>query len=205
MMMLNQISTYSGIIPLIIAIYCLRYLHKDMKILLAYFVVASIVDISNVILGKVFGTNIWLFNVFILIDYSFFIVVLSLWQNKESMKRLLPFSIPVFFVIWIVTQILKGTISELNEPARSIEAMIFTLVASFTLNQISNKSSDQSLLKNYKFIVVCAILFYFAGNTFLFALMGADPQILDRGWGLHSIVNIIANMIFAWGFYNTRT
>lgn len=204
MEILHYVSSYSGIVPLLVGIYCVKFLQRDMKILLAYFVIAFLVEIFAFILAIVYQTNIWLYNIFILIDYSFFIIVISQWQKKESVKRFLHFSIPIYFLIWIITQINLGSMSQLNNICHSIEAMIFTLVASFTLSQINKDSSGQSFLKNYRFIIVCGILFYFAGNTFLFALAGAGTPFLDSGWVIHSSINISANLVYAWSFYTTR-
>lgn len=204
MQIFNYISAYSGIVPLLVGIYCVKFLQQDMKILLAYFVIAFLVDICNIILAIVFQNNIWLFNIFILIDYTFFVIVISLWQKKKSVKRFLHFSIPIFFLIWIITQINLGSMSQLNNICRSIEAIIFTLVASFTLTQLNNNSSGQSFFRNYRFIIVCGVLLYFAGNTFLFALARSGSPFLDSGWVVHSSINISANLIYAWGFYTTR-
>ncbi len=200
------ISSFSGILPLLVGIYAYKYLKRDMKILLIYFALSFIVEIIAVYIAQVLHKhNIWLYNIFMIIEYSFFMVVISLWQKNKSIKKILQFSIPIFILIGIITQIYLESLNQFNNLTRPIESIIFTLVASFTLSRFSLEYSGQSLLKNHRFIILVGILIYFAGNTFLFALMGNELSIVKSYYFIiHSCLNIFAYLIFTWGFYCFR-
>lgn len=193
------VTVISGLIPLVVGAILYRYLVKEMKILLLYFPTAIAVDSMGIILALKSINNLWLFNIFTVAEYSFFVFVFSFWQKKE-LKKKFQFSIPLFFVIWLTIQIVLGTVNRLNYLSMTIEGILLSAIALYTLYNLSLKT-EKLIYKDRQFWVAFGVITYFMGNLVLFSLgYLIETQFMDSAWIIHSLLNIAANIFYTGGF-----
>lgn len=198
------LSTTSILIPFVIGIFFYRKLGKDLKIFLLLLAISVIVEAIVDYFAFLKINNLWLFNIYFLIDYSFFMIVFSLWQDNRKIKNTLRISIPVFFIIWLIFLFILGGFLKFNYVARYIECIIFTIVSLYTLYKIG-LDGDILVYKDYRFWISLGVLIYFAGNIFIYALgFLMDSEFMDSAWIIHNSLNITHNLCFAGGFLCLR-
>jgi hypothetical protein len=205
-MILPVVQILSGLLPVAAAVHVLRSLSKTMMVLLVYFVIAFLFDISLMILGLHGINNLWLMHLFTPIEYALFVWVLSD-RSQRRAKRAFRVSIPLFIGFWLVAAALFERATEFNTISHSVEAGILVLVASFALFEI-NRGSSGSPLQDPYFWIASAALLYFAASVLIYALsnvfLSMSMELLLAAYNFKIIVNAIANVVYAGGFLCLR-
>jgi hypothetical protein len=193
------VTVISNLIPFVVGLILYRYLVKELKILLIYFLTAISVDIIGIFLALNSVNNLWLFNIFTVAEYSFFIIIFSFWQKKE-LKRKFQFSIPLFFLIWLIIQIIIGTFNKLNYPSMTIEGIVLATIAFYTLYNLS-LDTKKLIYKDKRFWIAFGVITYFTGNLLLFSFgYLIETDFMDSAWLIHSALNITANIFYTGGY-----
>jgi hypothetical protein len=193
---LSQLSSFA---PFLGGLFKFKHLKRDTKILFAFFTVALITEAIVKILAYNKINNLWLFHVFTIVEYSFWVIVFSFWQKEHNVKKILKVSILIFAIIWLVNLIFSiERFSEYNNVSRSIESILLTAIALFTIYN-SYLESYVELYKNYIFCFSIGVLIYFSGNFLFFSLGSSIVNGIDVGT-IHSILNISANLCYLRGF-----
>jgi hypothetical protein len=193
------VTVISNLIPFVVGLILYRYLVKELKILLIYFLTAISVDIIGIFLALNSVNNLWLFNIFTVAEYSFFIIIFSFWQKKE-LKRKFQFSIPLFFLIWLIIQIIIGTFKKLNYPSMTIEGIVLATIAFYTLYNLS-LDTKKLIYKDKRFWIAFGVITYFTGNLLLFSFgYLIETDFMDSAWLIHSALNITANIFYTGGY-----
>lgn len=193
------LSQLSGFMPFLGGLFKIKHLKKDTKILFAFFTVALITEIIVKILAYNKINNLWLFHVFTIVEYSFWVVVFSFWQREHKAKKILRASVFIFCMIWLLNLIFHiEHFNDYNNVSRSIESILLTAIALFTLYNCYLES-EVVIYKNYIFYFSIGVLLYFSGNFMFFSLGKSIVNGLDLGI-IHSTLNITANLCYLGGF-----
>lgn len=209
----KHILDYSSAISVLLpSLLCLRYPRVVItysKHLFALVILCIIVEAIGTTLSIFRLNNIWLFYLFTMIE--FYLLVESI--QEFSIKRL-----PIFTVIGLV--LLNGIfvcidfffITELNDLnffSRSVESLLLIGVSLYGFYDLMKNSSTLFIQKSPLFWLLFGILFYSAGNLFLFAtrklLFEKANLPVHNFWVIHSIINIIFNLLLAKTLLCLRT
>lgn len=194
----DVLSVFSILIPLVAGFFLLHRAGRDMQV---FFVFIFLNFVSSRIVGLLAIHrihNLWLGHLWTPIEYSFLILVFSYWQKNHGIRKALRWSIPAFILIWIATQLWWiNPFAQIFNPSRSMSSIVLTLLAIFTIFQLTEDFTSSSL-KDYRLWVSLWVLVYCSSNVLLFSL--GSFVMIDMVWTLHSIANIVGNIGFAVSF-----
>ncbi|MEE9238408.1 MAG: hypothetical protein V3U58_02490 [Thermodesulfobacteriota bacterium] len=122
----------------------------------------------------------------------------SYWQ-VDKLKSVLRGSIVLFFLIWIVSKFWIEDFKSMDNFTSSLSSLLIASIALFTLVTILMETPVTPIYKLPKFWVSTAVLIYFAGNLFGFALSS-----IIIVWPIHNILLIVANLGYAGAFLCRR-
>jgi hypothetical protein len=200
MYFLHLFSTLSPVIPFAAGVYKYPRLDRTYRLLPWLFAVAIAVDTYSFYCGTRHLNVLWLINIYIPIEYTFFILVFSPWQDNARLRTYLKWSIIGFVAIWIISLVLTGGMTKMNSFALSLACMIYALVSVSTLI-ILRKNDRGEMIYNPRFWISSGLLLYSSGSL---AYFGFFPLIAQNNliivWGTFSVVNTLAYILFAIGF-----
>ncbi|MFQ6103025.1 MAG: hypothetical protein ACE5OP_01890 [Candidatus Glassbacteria bacterium] len=166
---------------------------------MAFLVIAVSVEGAAAALAFHKSYNLWLFNIFIVVDYSFLALVFSFWQKKKTFEKILRLSVPLFLLFWLGAKLFQlESFDQINNYSRTLESLILTAISLYTL-YILNEEDDILLIRDRRFWAAAAVLIYFAGNMMIFAI----GEVILGGvhvWLVHSSLNIVTNLCYAGAF-----
>lgn len=201
--LIDLLSALSVLIPATAGIYFFRSASRDMQFLAVFIILSLISSLTVTILAIYEINNLWLFHIFTPIEYGFLICVFSFWQRSQLIKKILIWSIVVFFFIWIGAKLLQiEQFDHFYHPTRSLSTIIMTIVSVFTLITINIEEEDL-IYKDYRFWVILGVLVSFTGTAIVFNL--SDLDLIKSIWTIHSILNITGNICFACAFFFLRS
>ncbi len=132
------------------------------------------------------------------------------WHELKIIKNSIIVSIPLLLIIWGVSYLTSGENQNPDDVVLPIESILVVVIAVATMFTSMNK--DQiPVLKNPIFWVSSALVVYFAGSLFLFTLtptlwkFADDQETVKNVWFLHSLLNLIKNLLFLGGILACRT
>jgi len=199
---LNILSMFSSIIPLIAGIVVYRCLTKPLKILLILFVVGAVVELIGYYFLIKQTQSVWVFHVYTLLEFSLLVLVFSYWQ-KGRIRKWLRFSIGVFFLMWLAAKFSIEGVDEWDSYTGTFEGVFLIAVSAGTFFNLIGENLE-SLLYDSRFWVASAVLIYFSGTLLTFALSntiaGSADYNLFKLTLFHPILNIISNLCYAGGF-----
>ena len=178
-----------------------RRLDKGMKLLLFYVLVALLVEISSVVLAYRGTFNTEVFSAFTLFEYILFILIFANWQSRDSVRKSMYASIPLFAILWTILIIVLGP-ENIDNVILPLNSVIFVALSVQSLFQV-NKDSLGTIFSYSEFWFASAVLIYFAGNLMLFSL---ESKLLEQQqqfivvWYIHSVLNLTHNLFYARAF-----
>lgn len=164
-----------------------------------------LIEVTNYYLIANSIPRLWLFHFFTLLEYALLIFAFSYWHNFR-VKKILRWSILVFAIIWFMAKLSLEKFSEWDSYTVSLESVILISVSAYTLFNMGKRSD--SLFREPQFWISGAVLIYFAGNLWNFALgniiLSWYNQNINVTWPIHSILNITCNISYAGAFLCLR-
>lgn len=156
------------------------------------------VDLLLYPIHAIWGSNLWVFHVFTLLEYSLLVLVFSYWQKTDILRKALRLSIPVFALIWILAKFYVEDLTSFDNFTSSLENAVIIGVSGYALLELG-KEDLNSLSREPRFWVSSGVLIYFAGNLILFAISSVIMM-----WWTHNVLRIIYNLCQAGGFLCLR-
>ena len=196
------LSTGSILLPVLAGIVTLRKHDAALRVLFGLFVVSALVECGNRWLGHQLQSNMWLVNLFLLLQCSTLIGVLSYWSGHFKLNGAAGWSTTIFVAAWIFSVVRQG-IDNVNNVVFTLGAVLLIAFAGFALFRLSGKAGI-SLLRNTQFWFSAAVMILFSVDVTLFSLLDVillrgDATLLST-WTVHSVFNIFANTLYAIGF-----
>lgn len=195
MHILAIVSSLSSLLPLIAAVFSIKYLTKDLKIFFLMFIAASIVDISTLYLGLIKSErNVLLFHIYTLIEFILLIYLFIRWQTNPLIKKAMALNLPIFVIVWILSKSYIESWNRIDYFTTSIESVFLIGASTITLYQLNSENKILSF-KDYRFLISTGVLIYFGSNLFIFGM----SNLIDV-WSVHSAINILCNILYAITF-----
>lgn len=148
--------------------------------------------------------NNLLADIFYIVEGSMLIVYYYLLFHEKEF--LLPGLILLvsFIAFGLYTTFVDPGMEAYNSTFRTGESLIIQALSAYSLIRIS-KDPKINLVKNPQFWISASFFIYFSVNVAIFftATFFYDNStvFMSKTWGIHSIVNILANLIFTFAMY----
>lgn len=175
---------------------------REIRILIFYFALVFVVEFFGAYFALQGINNLWISHFFIPIEYIFWIVIFSSWQNNTLFRKITFYSIPIFVLFSIFnTSVLEG-LNRYPSNTISLESVVFIGLSIYLLFYIS-KSTEESLLRNSKFWILLARLLRPESTLLLFSISNLLINTPNEFRLVYSILNsspnILANFVYAVG------
>jgi hypothetical protein len=202
MLLLKLLTIISSAVPLLVGLFYYRSLIREMKILVLYLSISFIFELSLFLLGLLGVNNLWMVQVWTIIEYIFIVVLFSYWLKESKIRKMLIYSTIPFIIFYIIDVALLSEINKFNSYSRSVESLIFSGVAGYALYDLS-KAHTGSLWQNFRFYLVLAVFLYFTGSLMIFALSNLlieyTSNLAKLLFMIPMILNLISYFLFAGG------
>ena len=184
------------------ALYMYKQLHSEIKLLGNFFILSTAVELFILVTSEKGIPNIWLFNVFGLIEGIVLFYICGKWSGTQRAFYTIIFLFLLYVVYWIYNFYLSPDISQFNDKGNSLKGILLIIISGFVFIRIT-KDNDM-INKDYRFWILSAILIYFGVGTIIFAtanyILDNTEKAMTASWNIHSIVNVISNVLYAYGF-----
>jgi hypothetical protein len=201
------LSALSQVIVVLVIIKNRDRLDFEMRILAAYFVLALIVDVTQVFLAINGISNLWTSHYFFPIQYALLTLVFYYWNRHSSLEKFMLYSIPLVIAAWSLGTIWLGNLAKTLTYVEPASAIFLVLASSYTLIR-SDRLEGSSVLDMPAFWVSSATIIFFGGTVVLTSLSTAflksSLETMRLAWSTQSIANILANILYAGGFLCLR-
>lgn len=201
------ISLLLPLLPLGVGLWQFRNEKTWLRLLLLFLAITLLFDLAGYYVGIILKEpNARIYNAFPPVEFLLLGLMFFTWHDGKTEKRIIGILIPVFLLFWIITQAIS-TPHNLDNVILTVESVLLVIIAVGTLFR-SMMRDTIPVQKNPIFWVSSALVVYFAGNLILFALAPTLQQdTIDSKWiwVLHSLLNVIKNLLFLGGFLACRT
>lgn len=200
---LDYFSSASVLLPLIISIIYYKRLNKELKVLSVFFFFVAVVEIITTVMSVCRINNLWVMNIFTLIEGGVLILLIGKWYESKKMFLVAVTYLSIYVAYWCYTTFLIDGIFVFNTKEMSIKAIILIFLSGYLLIKISMADEIQ-LLSNYLFWICSGILIYFLVSLVVFSsadfILDDKYRAMRYTWTIHSIINIIANLLYFYAF-----
>lgn len=202
--LLTQISSFSIFLPLAGALIPLL-LKRSASYVRPFFIFLLIMGICEYYSMDLYNkgqNNLHIYYFLLILEFVGFSFIF--YNNTSSYRfQLLILIAGAFFLsFYLFYTLLNDTIETFNSEIRTLEAINLIIFAMVYLYIFSNEISVRpvNILKTPMFWFSIGILFYFTANFFMFMFYYQIVSKLPRSWDIHSILNVLTNIIFTISF-----
>jgi hypothetical protein len=199
---LDYLSTLSILIPLGASLYKYRLLTAELKVLSWLFIFASTVEVINFIQFRSGINNLWIINIYVLVEGAIYLYVIGRWFDSVKLFRLTMALFAAYFIVWACTVFVSHGFFELNNQEKTLKGILLIILSGYLLIRISMEDSI-TMTQDFRFWILSAMLIYFSLTEVIFATASfvlENQPAVHYAWAFHSIINIISNLLFAIGF-----
>lgn len=201
--LINHFSALSGLLPLGAA--ALRYRAHDgaQRLLTWFFVVAGVFDLASVVTDHLRVRNLPLFHAFAVVNLVFLGALYYRTIRGQWWRRALLGAGAGILIFTGYKAAQPGGLAQFPSAVMTAQCALFILLALLYFYQWLHQPVMTAFEHTPLFWVNAGVLVYFSGNLFLFMLqewLSRTPQLhLQNYWVIHSVANIVANLLYAIG------
>lgn len=196
------ISAISSILPFIAGLIKFRSAGKTSRLIIFYFMICVIVECVSFYLTHNKTNNNLLADIFYMVEGLILITFFYLIFNEKD------FFYPA--IILSVSYLGYGLYTTIFDPGpyaynsnfRTGESLVIQALSAYSLIRYS-KMENGNLLQNTEFWLSAGLFIYYSVNIAIFFtatfLVDESTYVMRKTWIIHSIVNILANLIFTFG------
>ena len=200
---LAYVALLSSLVVVIVGVWRYKLLRSEMKILFIFFGFVFIINALSAYFALQGTNNLWLFHIYTLLEYSALMLVFSYWQKTEKSTLTLRLAIAAFFVAWLIAKSFLENLQQSDSFSSSLASVLLIGVSSYMLFVLFQQNSF-SLVRDFRFWVLSAVLIDHASRVILFALdnIVLHLPIADviKLWSFHWLITIIANFLYSGSF-----
>lgn len=204
---LSSISFYSLFLPLLVAVFNARYAPKYLVPYQILIVVAALTDFSNYVFVSAGINNYLVLRAYTFIEITLIIFFYWAFFRQYHNAVFLLIILPVYFMVAAIDYSINGPVN-FDNYATAFEALTFALISLWSFYYMIKHMIFESITGAPFFWFNTAILLYFGGNLILFVfdnyLLRFQTSSHHALWAIHSVLNIIYNIVLATGFWKTR-
>ena len=193
------LSASSALLPFFTGLVFLKHLSKELKFIWFFFVYSVLHETTLALLAINKINNLWLGDIYTLLELSFWILFFSFLEVHKTKKTLFRITIPCWILLWITMTLLGEKLFEVNNITRAVEGLIILIIGFYTLFKLDNKEMSLFFISP-KFWLISGTLVYFSGTIIIFSLANIILNNHQEIWMLHSIYNITMHLCCAYGF-----
>lgn len=185
------IASSSLIIPVICGLFLYRNLNKVLRGALLYLMVALLFQVVSSLLVTYNVNNLPVLHLYTVVRFGFLSWIFIQLLDSSFLKRVIFAN--VFFLLFfsIGNSWLFQSLFEFNTNTLTIEGILLIIYSVLYLFQILRQLKIREVEKHFSFWLVSGILYYFAGNFFLFNLsnflLEIEPFKFSEYWHIHSV------------------
>ncbi|MCX6352797.1 MAG: hypothetical protein NTX03_13210, partial [Bacteroidetes bacterium] len=196
---------YSLLVPLAIGISRFKYLNKEFRFFLIYFVASLLVEYYSSFFRMHYRNNMPISNVFTLIEFGYFaIMYLGYFKGRKRILNFITISSILFIGVALADMFVLNGIWKSNSYGHSTEAILMVIYSSFFFYFFFKGELNKVVWKEPMFWVSAALLLFFTLNLFLYLstniLLVKNHKVAVAGYLLSAGANIICNLMFAISF-----
>lgn len=206
-----SISQYSILLPLIIGVFYFKHLDKIFKLFTFFIAYGCITEILSIYIRfQHLGTNS-IYNLYTLLETICVALILSLEIQQKAIKYFMYGCVIFYIALHFIFRYNPIEYNYLNYNIKIVECLILIILSGLCI-MFNSANSRVFIFYNSEFILALSFLFYFGVTLMVFAIRDlmsdqSTKQAFTQIWVIHSVVNIITNVIFAvsiWLNYRQR-
>lgn len=204
-------SFFSTFIPFVLSTWFFKNKNfirqQDLILLWSFWCLSAVVEVIVFVLATKKIHNIWVFQVYSLIEYLVILNLLKGWLQSERMLKWVRYAIffyPVLFLVVKFTGIEPTDSNSYNFITRPTALVIMVFFIFKALLELwENTAAD--LNNDYRFWILFALVIYYSSSTGLFSFSYVKKEeILKAIVYIHAVLNIIHNLLFTIGVFKVR-
>lgn len=202
---LQDISNWSPVVPMIIGIVRFRNYSKGLRAIVALTIISLVADFIGGFSTRENPFGPYVLRVYSLCEFSLITLFFIGEISRPVFKRLLIGMIFIFLGVEILDYSIQGDLvwDNLSLAVESVLLMIYSLS---TLYFIMRDMIYPRILDTPQFWIISAILVYFGGSIFVFAAsnyaIGAEAR--KYIWSMHGLIHIAFNILIAIGLWKVK-
>lgn len=198
------LSTASVILPFGLAIYQLKYLRNNLRLILFLLAFSLLADVISYFLSRSAISTIWIANPYLLIQFS---LLMMIYFIELQRPRFMIFIALAYIIYFIVSTFFIYGVFNFNTHANSISGLILVGLSIYYLYHLLKELQVDNIAKVPMFWITFAVLCYYGGTLALFLVnnLMADnyPDSHRMLWIFHNICNILKNILLAIGLWQS--
>ena len=205
-MQLPTIAYIAGatcVLPAIIAAVRYKSLSRPMKVLAGLFVMYAAVVTAEYWLSQKGIQNLWIGQIYTLVEFSFFTVTFSMWVESGTRQRILRWSIAAYAIIWSVLKVTVEHPGEFDNYSGPLAKLILLGLAMYTI-RINFQRTESNLLTFARVWMSTGILLYGAGTLLILAASNQILKLSPEGfltlWYVNWSMLILSNLLYSKAF-----
>ena len=199
-------SSLSVLLPFLAGLVGFKCNDKDLRWLVPFFAFATAVEITSLVLSRHYANNIWLINIYLVIECAVFVNLLAYWHGRAGVRYAALLASIAYASFWAWSVLHRHSLYEVNNPAFTAAAMLNVAFSGLALYELSGLAGP-SLLRNPRFWFAAGILILYSVDVTIFSIYDLVTQrggeMLRSMFAIHFVFNIFANTLYAVGFLCT--
>jgi hypothetical protein len=193
------IGGYTILFSVIIGIIRYHKILKEYRPFIYFLIVALFNEILSQFLTRIIGSNSINANIYILVEFLLILLLFSNWgfhTRKSVFYRIV--GLVVLFV-WILDNIVLHPLTQFNSIYRIVYSLVLIFLSIDEMNFII-VSERKNIIKNARFIICSAFIFYFSYKALLEAFFLVQPAFSNNFYYyllvISAIINLLANLMY---------
>lgn len=206
---LSNISLFSILVPLVLALIKLKILNKQLRILFIYIVVSALTELLSKVFADTSRSGYYITqNLFTFIECICLLTIYSLEYRSRLVNYIITFSFVVFLILagW---DFIVYENNSLSTKTTCFESFVMLILSLAYFYKIQVESTIPDLRGSYFFWLNCGILLYFATSLVLFLsleyLQNSGEESFQKLWSLHLIGNISYNSLITASLWTVKS
>ncbi len=205
MYLIDLISNLSIFAPIILGAIVLRKLNIAMKTLYVFIAISFVLEAIILYTSSYQINNLALFHLFTFLEFGF---ISAIYIRIITIKviRYIAILISISFIVFSIYSLLYWEgLNQFNSNQTVFESVfVIGLVITYMFNALKALEIEKIETHPYYWLSV-GFLLYFAINLMLFfAMRYVSNNYIDSFWSIHSIMNIILNLVFTLVLWLSR-
>lgn len=198
----------SSILIILVGIINFKTLKRSwpLGVLFILFIVSVTSDIAGTAMQNRGIHNLWLYNLYNLIEYSllaiFFILLFQFKRQGQIISSIVYLTILTLMIFISVSQ---SFTEHFNSTLMGLQSIVLICSSVLYFRVMLNNLEFETPWSNPFFWINSAILIYFSGCFFIFIFSDyRDVTRTIKIWDIHNIIHIIYNLLILIGFWKAR-
>lgn len=197
------LSIASVLIPLSLAGLQWKKIPREITELRWLLVAGLIIDIIARTLGILSINNLWVYDVFMFIQFT---ILLYIFSKQFSTKTLFVITYVAIVGFYLISLLFLPPAMKSLVRSNAVDGLVLIIVSILFFYKLLSELKVVNIHRLPVLWISFATLFYYSGNLFVFlaaTYLETDPDYLRVFWILHNVLNIIKNILFAIGLWQS--